>query len=82
MVKETFVLLIQYCSGDQIEKNKIGKACSMYGGKEEAYKGFWWGNPGERDCSEDPGINGRIVLRWIFRKWDVEWIDLAQDRDR
>jgi len=19
----------------------------------------------------DPGIDGRIVLRWIFRKWDV-----------
>jgi len=30
-------------------------------------------------------INGRIILRWIFRNWDVEgmdWIDLAQDRDR
>jgi hypothetical protein len=27
----------------------------------------------------------RIILRWIFRKWDVrgmDWIELAQDRDR
>ena len=33
----------------------------------------------------DPGVDGRIILRWIFRKWDVggmDWIELAQDRDR
>ena len=22
--------------------------------------------------SDHPGVDGRIVLRWIFRKWDVE----------
>jgi len=34
---------------------------------------------------ENPGVDGRIILRWIFRKWDVggmDWIELAQDRDR
>ena len=35
------------------------------------YTGCWWGNLGERDHKEDPGIDGRIILRWIFRKWDV-----------
>jgi hypothetical protein len=33
----------------------------------------------------DPGVDGRIILRWIFRKWDVvgmDWIELAQDRAR
>jgi hypothetical protein len=32
----------------------------------------------------DPGVDGRIILRWIFRKWcgGTDWIDLAQDRDR
>jgi len=32
---------------------------------------FWWGNPRERDNLEDPVVDGRIVLRWIFRKSDV-----------
>ena len=41
----------------------------MYG--EEVYTGFWWGNLRERDHFEDPGVDGRIILRWIFRKWDV-----------
>ena len=33
---------------------------------------------------EDPGIDDRIILRWIFGMWggDVDWIDLAEDRDR
>jgi len=33
---------------------------------------------------EDPGVDGRIILRWIFKNWDVggmNWIELAQDRD-
>jgi hypothetical protein len=47
-------------------------------------KGFWWVNLRTRDNLEDPGVDGRIILRWIFRKWDggLDWIDLAQDRDR
>jgi len=40
-------------------------------GRGEAYTGFWWGNLREREHLEDPGIGGRIILRWIPRKWDV-----------
>jgi hypothetical protein len=29
------------------------------------------GNLKERDHFGDPGIDGRIILRWILRKWDV-----------
>jgi hypothetical protein len=31
----------------------------------------WGGNLREKDHKEDPGIDGRIILRCIFRKWDV-----------
>jgi hypothetical protein len=33
---------------------------------------------------KSPGVNGRIILRWIFRKWDVRHgrIELAQDTDK
>ena len=36
------------------------------------------------DHLEDPGVDGRIIMKWIFRMWDggMDWIDLAQDRDR
>jgi hypothetical protein len=36
----------------------------------EVYTGFWWGNLMEREHFEDLAIIGRIILRWIFRKWD------------
>jgi len=40
-------------------------------GRGEAYTGFWWGNLRERDHLGDPGLDGKIRLRWIYRKWDV-----------
>ena len=35
------------------------------------YTRFWWGNLRERGHLKDPGVDGRIILRWIFRKNDV-----------
>jgi hypothetical protein len=39
-------------------------------GKGETYTGFWWGNLRERDHWGDPGVDGKIILRRTFRKWD------------
>jgi len=54
-------------------------------GRGEAYTRFWWGNLRIRTNLEDPGLDGRIIFRRMLRKWDVvgvDWIDLAQGRDR
>jgi hypothetical protein len=46
-----------------------------------ACTGFWWGNLRERAHWGDPDVVGRIILRWIFRKWDVEvWTGLCRLR--
>ena len=44
---------------------------------------IWWGNR-ERDHLEDLGVDGRIILRCMFRKWDGDMycIDLAKDGER
>ena len=36
----------------------------------EVCTGFWLGNLRERDHWGDPDVDGRIILRWIFRKWE------------
>jgi hypothetical protein len=46
----------------------MGWACREYVERGEAYTGFWWGNLKEREHFKDSGVNGRIILRWIFRK--------------
>jgi hypothetical protein len=36
------------------------------------------GNLRERDHCRDPGVDGRIILGCIFRKWDVGvWTELG-----
>ena len=46
--------------------------------------GLWCGHLREGDRLEYSGVDGRIILKLIFRKWDggMDWMDLTQDRDR
>jgi len=59
-----------------------GRNCWAYGGRGEVRRGVWWGNLWETDHLEVPGVDGRIIFKWIFIKWDEgrDWIILAQNR--
>jgi len=50
------------CGWSKNEKDGAWRSC---GG--EGYTGFWWGNLKDRHHLEDPGVDGRIILRWVFR---------------
>jgi len=49
----------------------------MLWGRGEGDTGFWWGNLRGRDHLGDPGVDGRIILKWIFRKWDGAELDCS-----
>jgi len=70
----------------------VREACSTYGREERSmgerrglwgrgvvFAGVWWGNLREGDHLEDSGVDGRIIFRWIYRKWvgGIDWIELA-----
>jgi len=48
-------------------KNGMGGTCSTYEGG--MHTGVLWGNLMERDPLDDQSLDGRIVLRWVFKKW-------------
>jgi hypothetical protein len=48
----------------------------------ELHAGFWWGDPNEREDLEDLGVDGRIILKWIFKKWGGDTTGLIWLRTR
>ena len=64
-----FVLLAKYYADNQIKKMRLAGDLSCLG-KGEVHTGFWWGNLRGRDHLGDPGIDGKIILNWIFGNWD------------
>jgi len=47
-------------------------------GSGQAHTGFWWGNLKERDHLED----GRVMHLVQIGRVNVDWNELAQDRDK
>jgi len=48
----------------------IAPSIHTCGGK--VHTGIWWGNLRERDHLDDLGIDGSIILKWLFKMWDWE----------
>jgi hypothetical protein len=64
-----------YCSPNivRLMKSRIMRWVGMWcvWQRRETSTGFWWENLRERDHCGDLGADGRIILRLVFRKWDV-----------
>jgi hypothetical protein len=56
----------------------MGEACSTYGERRNVDM-VLVGNIKEGNNLKDTGVERRIILRWIFRKWDgdIDLIDLV-----
>ena len=62
----------------------MGGTCSTYGENSGVYR-VLVGNPAGKNHVENPGVDGSIILIWIFRIWYVggmDWNDVAQDSDK
>jgi hypothetical protein len=75
-----------YCSPNVIRVIKSRRMrLATHVGETEVYKGFWWINLRKRGHLEDQVVDGRVILKWILKKWKRggrEWCGLAQNRDR
>jgi len=58
-----------YCAGGKIEKNEMGGACGAYGEGRGVHR-VLVGKPEGKSYWGDPDTDGRIILIWIFRKWE------------
>ena len=79
-------LLCLYCSPNVIcvIESLVG-ACGMQAGKRKMCIRFWKGNLKERNRLEDLRVDDEKNIQIGFKETgfeDVEWIGLAQDRDK
>ena len=57
-------------SGDEIETKEMGGHVACMGERRVVYR-VLVGNLREGNRLEEAGVDGRIILRWIFRRWDL-----------
>jgi hypothetical protein len=51
-----------------IKENEMGGMCSTYGRDEKCIQYSGWKNLKGKDCLEDLGIDGKVILEWIIGK--------------
>jgi hypothetical protein len=50
---------------------------AAFTGRREIHAEFWWGDLREGYHLKDLDVDGRIILKWIIKKWaEEEWIGL------
>jgi len=45
----------------------MGGVCTKFGEQKRCIQGFRWGDLRDKDHFEDLGVDGRIILKWIFK---------------
>jgi hypothetical protein len=71
--------------GDKIEKNEMGRACIVYGGEERHIQCFGGGNLREKRPLGRPWHRWEDNIQMDIQEvgiGGVDWIELAEDRDR
>jgi hypothetical protein len=59
--------------GDKIKNDELGWACGMYG---DEHMGFWWADLRESGDLEDLGVDGKTIVKWIFKSGMGTWTGL------
>jgi len=63
------VLHSKYYSENAMKENEMGGHVTHVGEIIGTYR-IWWIDLTERDQLEDLGVEGSIIFKWIFKKWD------------